>query len=123
MAVAASQIELINDDPRCEPVAGVLSEVREFVKISKEWKGLLTVGQAARILQVSTGQMSVWCARQRIKSKVIAGVKMVSAGEVVALQRERASEAPAKGGRGIKAASLADMVEAAWEDIDPLGFK
>jgi len=81
---------------------------------------LITVSQAAKILDVTSGQVSTWAGRGRIKAKVVLGVRMVSAGEVLALRRERASEGVRTGGRGMKAASLADMVSAAWEDIEPL---
>lgn len=120
MAVAITQPELISDDPRCEG-HGVLADFRDFIQASKECKGLLTIGQAARILDVTSGQMSVWVNRGRIKSKVVVGVKMVSAGEVAALLRERNQDGVRTGGRGMKAPSLADMVSTAWEDIDPLG--
>lgn len=120
MAIAA-QIDLITDDPRCEPSGGILDDVRQFIAASREHKGLLTLGQAAKILDVGSNQVSVWVARQRLKSVVVLGVKMVSAGEVVALHRERLLEGPAKGGRGHRVANLSDMVSAAWQDIDPMG--
>lgn len=97
-----------------------MADLREFVTASKECNGLLTPKQAAKLLDVPSGQISVWCARQRLKSVVVLGVKMVSAGEVLALYRERSSEGVRTGGRGMKAPSLVDMVSAAWEDIEPL---
>jgi len=120
MAIAALQPELISDDPRCEDSQGIMADIREFVASSRECGGLLTVGQAAKILDVSSGQVSSWALRGRIKSKMVLGVRMVSAGEVLALRRERSTEALKTGGRGHKAASLADLVFSAWQDIEPL---
>lgn len=118
--VAIAQAELITDDPRLEGSQGILADVREFMDASRECGGLLTVGQAAKILGVSSGHLSAWAGRGRIKAKVVLGVRMVSAGEVLALRRERLSQGISVGGRGHKAASLADMVSAAWQDIEPL---
>jgi len=120
MAIAL-QAELISDDPRHEASQGIMADVREFVQASKEFHGLLTPGQACKILEVSPGQMSVWLRRERIRSKVVLGVRMVSAGEVMALHRERNQEGIRTGGRGLKAPSLAELSAAAWEDIDPVG--
>lgn len=120
MAVAL-QAELISDDPRQESSQGVMADVREFIQATKEFHGLLTPGQACKILEVSPGQMSVWLRRERLRSKVVLGVRMVSAGEVMALHRERNSEGLRTGGRGLKAPSLSDLAASAWEDIDPLG--
>ena len=119
MALAA-QMDLITDDPRDDAPQGVMADLREFVQASRECQGLLTPGQAAKILDVTSGQVSVWVARGRIKSKVVLGVKMLSAGEVLALYRERQQEIRASGGRGIKAPSLSALASSAWEDIDPL---
>jgi hypothetical protein len=120
MSASLLQADLITDDPRCESPQGIMEDIREFVRASKECNGLLTVGQASKILDVGSNQISVWAARGRIKSRVVLGVRMVSAGEVVALRRERAEGVVPVGGRGNKAASLADMVAEAWKDIDPL---
>lgn len=119
MAVAL-QPEFTLDDPRDEASQGIMADIREFVAASRECGGLLTVGQGAKILDVSSGQVSSWALRGRIKSKMVLGVRMVSAGEVLALRRERDAEGLKVGGRGHKAASLADMVSAAWQDIEPL---
>lgn len=116
------QAELISDDPRCEASQGIVADIREFIAASKECGGLLTVGQAAKILGVSSSQVSVWAARGRIKAKVVIGVRMVSAKEVLALHRERLSEGVKVGRRPAGAASLSDMVSAAWQDIDPVGL-
>jgi len=116
MAIAA-QVELITDDPRCEAPQGLVADVREFLAASKECGGLLTVGQAGKILGVSSNQASVWAARGRIKAKVVLGVRMVSAKEVLALHRQRLSEGVKAGRRPAGSASVADMVDAAWHDI------
>lgn len=120
MSVAVLQPELISDDPRCEDSQGIMADVREFVAASREFGGLLTSGQAAKILDVSSGQVSSWALRGRLRSKMVLGVRMVSAGEVLALRRERSSGVLQTGGRGHKAASLSDLVSAAWDDIEPL---
>jgi hypothetical protein len=117
MSIAA-QAELISDDPRCESSKGVLADVREFVQASRDLHGLLTPGQACKILNVSTGQMSVWLSRGRITSKVILGVRMVSAGEVMALHRERNSEEIKAGRRPLGSPSLSDLASSAWSDMD-----
>lgn len=118
MAVAL-QAELISDDPRCES-QGIMADIREFMDASRECGGLLTVGQAAKILDVPSNQVSAWAGRGRIKAKVVLGVRMVSAGEVLALRKERDSDGVSLGGRGRKSASLAGLVSAAWQDIEPL---
>lgn len=118
MAVAL-QAEFAIDDPRHES-QGIMADIREFMDASRECGGLLTVGQAAKILDVSPGHISTWAGRGRIKAKVVLGVRMVSAGEVLALKKERDSEGIRTGGRGRKAASLADLVSFAWQDIEPL---
>lgn len=121
MAVAA-QIDLISDDPRCDASSqGIMADIREFVSASRECGGLLTVGQASKVLGVPSNQVSVWAARGRIKARVVLGVRMVSAGETLALLRERNAEGIKVGRRPASAASLSDMVSSAWEDIDPLG--
>lgn len=121
-AASFLQAELISDDPRVDAQsAGIIAELRDFVRASREMRGLLTSGQAAKILGVNSSSINVWVRRGRLTSRDVLGVPMVSAAEVVALHRQRQQEAPSKGGRGHKAASLSDMVEAAWQDIDPLG--
>jgi hypothetical protein len=120
MSVAA-QAELISDDPRVEPSQGVMSDVREFIQATRDLHGLLTPGQACKILNLSTGQMSVWTRRGRISSKVILGVRMVSAGEVMALLRERNAEEIKAGRRPLGSPSLSDLASSAWEEIDPMG--
>jgi hypothetical protein len=119
----ALQAELISDDPRCDAPRGVIADIKEFLAASKECGGLLTVGQAGKILGVSSSQVSVWASRGRIKAKVVLGVRMVSAQEVLALYRERLSEGVKVGRRPAYAATLSDMVAAAWEDIDPSSSK
>lgn len=120
LMVAIAQAELITDDPRIEGSQGIMADIREFVQASRECHGLLTMGQAAKILDVGANQVSVWVARGRIKSKFVLGVKMVSASEVLALYRERAAEGVKKGPRGLSAPLLADLAASAWQDIDPL---
>lgn len=117
--VTIAQAELITDDPRIEG-NGIMADILEFIQASRECGGLLTVSQAAKILDVPSNQVSAWAGRGRIKAKVVLGVRMVSAGEVLALRRERSTEGVRLGGRGLKAASLADIVSTAWEDIEPL---
>lgn len=120
MSVAITQYDLITDDPRVEFV-GVRAGIHEFIQSSKDLGGLLTPTQAAKILDVTSGQISVWAARGRIRSKVVLDVKMVSASDVLALHKERTEEGIRTGGRGMKAPSLADMAKAAWNDIEVMG--
>ena len=120
----AVQADLITNDPRCEAPKGIMAEIREFMEASRECGGLMTVGQAAKVLNVTSSQVSVWAARGRIKAKVVVGVRMVSAGETLALLKERNAEGVKLGRRPIgKPASLADMVSSAWGDIDPIGMR
>lgn len=116
------QAELISDDPRCDAPQGIVADLKEFVAASRECGGLLTVGQAGKILDVPSSQVSVWASRGRIKAKVVLGVRMVSAKEVLALYRERITEGVKVGRRPAYASTLSDMVAAAWEDIDPAGL-
>lgn len=120
MSAAAVQPELINDDPRCETSKGVIGEVRAFVDASREMSGLLTCGQAAKILGVSSGNVSTWVARGRLRARCVLGVKMVSGGDVLAFYKERTEQGIRRsGGRGVKAPTFVDLAKAAWEDIDP----
>ena len=116
MSSAAIQADLISDDPRREAEKGVFAEFAEFYQASKELHGLLTQSQAKRMLGVSSGHLGTWISRGRISSRVISGVRMVSAGEVLALVKERQTE-KSEGGRGHKAPSLANMVEDAYNDL------
>ena len=116
MSVAA-QAELITDDPRCDgSFADDLREWKRFLQLSREHGGLLTSGQAAKLLDVSTGQVGVWCSRGRLTSFLILGARMVAAPEVLLLRQERDLEIRQSGGRGIKAPSLAALALAAYED-------
>lgn len=122
MIAATVQPELITDDPRCyTEFRGVVVELKEFLKVSREMGGLLTTGQAAAILNVSPGSVRSWVFRGRLTSARVLGVVMVSAPEVLAFHRQRLLEGVSVGGRGHKAASIRDMVSEAWKDIDPLG--
>lgn len=120
MSLALShQAELITDDPRCEAsVSDIFSEWKEYRRVGKECGGLLTTGQAAKILGVSTGQMSVWCSRDRLPSFEFLGVRMVPAPQVLALYKERTEEGVRTGGRGHKAPSLAELAKACWDDVN-----
>jgi hypothetical protein len=115
--VTAEQFDLITDDPRREGYQGLLAELREFHAATQELGGLLTQGQAAKILNVSASQVGVWTSRGRLRSRCVAGVRMVAAGEVTALLRERMAGVVHPVGRGHKAPSLADVAKAAWADV------
>lgn len=119
MSVTAAQFDLITDDPRTE-FPGIRAGILEFIHASKEMGGLLTMTQAAKILDVTSGQISVWASRGRIRSRVVLEVKMVAASDVIALHKERTQEGLRTGGRGMKAPSLADMAKAAWDDLEVL---
>lgn len=120
MEITAEQAELISDDPRCE-LASAASDFRLWYQAQKEMRGLLTQAQAALLLGVSRGQVGVWVQRGRLSSRVVAGVRMVGGGEVAALLKERQTEIRSAGGRGVKAPSLASLIDAAWEDMEPVG--
>lgn len=117
-ATSTEQFDLISDDPRCESSMGIMEELREFFTASKELGGLLSQSQAARILNVGTGSISSLVLRGRLSTRMIAGVRMVSAAEVLAFHREKQSEARNAGGRGIKSPSLSELVESAKADCD-----
>jgi hypothetical protein len=112
----AEQFDLISDDPRRE--SGIFDELLDFVRASKEHRGLITMTQAARLLGVTAGQVSVWVSRGRLSIVTMMGVKMVSAGETLALMNERRAGEVRKGGRGNKAPDLADFASAAWDDLE-----
>lgn len=114
---AAQQYDLITDDPRVDSDSSFLAELGEYLRAARELRGLMTQSQAKRILQVPSGQISTWITRGRLSSRMVVGVRMVSAAEVVALHKERQHEIRKSGGRGIKAPSLAELAQAAWEDM------
>jgi len=113
--VEAQQFELITDDSRA-PICS-LTQLRQFWKDSKELGGLLTQAQAAKILDVSPGNITTWIQRGKLQFRTVAGVRMVGGFEITALLRQRKTEALSVGGRGYKAPSLSDMIEAAREDL------
>ena len=121
VSAAVLQSELTLEDPRREvESSGVIDDLREFVRASRELRGLLTVGQAARILNCDPSAINVWIRRGRLQCREIVGVRMVSAAEILVMHRQRLSEERQSGGRGHKAPSLAAMAAEAWRDIDPL---
>jgi len=121
-AALVLQPELISDDPRRETESsGVIADLREFVKASRELRGLLTVGQAARILDCHASAINVWIRRGRLQCREVVGVRMVSAAEILVMHRQRLSDEKQAGGRGVKAPSLSALAEDAWRDIDPMG--
>jgi len=117
VAVSAARPELISDDPRRAPsFADDLAELQTYFDLTREHGELLTSSQAALILGVTTGQIATWRARGRITSFLVLGVPMVPASEVAALYRERAASISHRGGRGVKAPSLAALVRAGYRD-------
>lgn len=120
---AAQQFDLITDDARREADGpGAISEFKRFRALQKEHGNLLTVSQAARILDVSSSQVSAWVGRQRFTSFTCIGAKMIPAAEVIALYRERTNEGIRSGGRNSKAPSLAEMAKLMWTDLDAGDF-
>jgi hypothetical protein len=120
VTAAVLQPEFALDDPRNESKSvGIVAELREFVQASRDMRGLLTVGQASKILNVTGQSINVWIRRGRLQCREVVGVRMVSAAEILALYRQLNSEDKQAGGRGIKAPSLRVLAEEAWRDIDP----
>lgn len=119
MALAAQQFDLITDDPRIEENSPKgIQEFRRFRALQKEHGNLLTSGQAARILGVSSNQVSSWVGRQRFTSFLCMGARMIPAAEVIALYKERTEEGIRTGaGQGSKAPSLAEMARLMWNDL------
>lgn len=115
----AEQFDLITDDPRVDDSGpNAIKEFKRFRALQKEHGNLLTVSQAARILEVSSGQVSVWVSRQRFTSFVCLGATMIPAAEVVALYKERTEQGIRVGGRNAKAPSLAELAKLMWQDLD-----
>jgi len=115
----AQQFDLITDDPRLdESGPNAIKEFKRFRALQKEHGNLLTVSQAARILEVSSSQVSVWVARQRFTSFLCLGATMIPASEVFALFKERTEQGIRVGGRNSKAPSLAEMARLMWQDLD-----
>lgn len=113
----ADQFDLISDDPRRDSrPAGALADFVKFYRESRAHHGLLTQGQAARILDVSTSHVTTWVRRGRLSCVEIAGLRMVSAAEILALHKEREQGIKAVGGRGIKAPSLTELARSSFED-------
>lgn len=118
----AVQPEFLLDDARDESKSsGIVADLKEFVRAQRELGGLLTAGQAAKILGCNSGSINVWVRRGRLTARTILGVQMVSAPEVLAMHRQRAAEGLSTGGRGVKAPSLSVLAAEAWRDIDPMG--
>lgn len=116
MSVAA-QAELITDDPRCDgSFAEDLRELKRFWDLSREHGGLLTCSQAAKILDVTSSHVSAWRHQGRLSSFEVLGTRMLPAGEVMGLRRERDQGIRHAGGRGLKAPSLVELAKAALKD-------
>lgn len=124
MALAAEQFDLITDDPRTDDAGpSAIREFRRFRALQKEHGNLLTSGQAARILGVSSNQVSSWVARQRFTSFLVMGARMIPAAEVIALYKERTEQGIRTGaGQGSKAPSLAEMARLMWNDLEDAEF-
>lgn len=116
MSVAA-QSELITDDPRCEgSFSDDWKELRRFWELSREHHGLLSTGQAAKILNIPSGHVSALRSNGRLSSFVVLGSRMVSASEVMALRKERDEGVRHAGGRGLKAPSLVELAKSVMDD-------
>ena len=123
MRATAEQFDLITDDPRVDDAGPkAIGEFKRFRQLQKEYGNLLTPSQAARILDVSSGQISVWVSRQRFTSFVCLGTTMIPASEVLALYKERTEEGIRSGGRGKQAPSLAELAKLMWNDLETGDF-
>lgn len=114
---ASNQSDLITGDPRREVRKTALAEIRDYIRASREQGGLITQGQAARLLEVSGGQVGVWLRRGRLTSFDVAGLKMVSAAEIMVLMKDRQAGRIPGPGRGLKAPSLSDFVSDALNGV------
>lgn len=112
--LTAEQFDFPLDDPRVE--SSTFAELREFWDASKRLGGLLTQSQAARILGVGPGSISNLVLNERLSCATVAGVRMVSAVEVMVLHKERLKGIKNAGGRGLKGPSLAELVKLASDD-------
>lgn len=117
MVAGALQADMFPDLPSSDASCGVVAELRQFYRASRELRGLLTQSQASRILNCQTGVISNLISRGRLSFREVAGVRMVSAAEILALHKERDSESRNVGGRGLKAPSLSQLADAAWDDM------
>jgi hypothetical protein len=113
---APEQFELPIKDERSPAVSDIFGEVREFRRVSMEEGGLITAGQAALVLGVSSSHVSAWRLNGRLSGWKFLGTPFVSAAEVMALAKERAEIGPRKGGQGVKAPSLRELVAAGMAD-------
>ena len=121
MATASAQAqghpELISDDPRCEsPVAGVYLEWKRFRELSKEYGGLLTTGQAAKLLDVTTSYLSTMISRGRFTRFTVLGSSMIPAPEIILFAKQRAEGSFRAGGRANQSVSLGDLVNQGFAD-------
>lgn len=99
--------ELISDDPRKEiPHA---CEIRELCEAFEKHGQLVTTGQAARILDRSTGQLGAWLNRGRFTRIDSLGAVLLPLAEVMAYKRLRDSGADLSGGRGRRVPSKEDL--------------
>ena len=93
-----SHPELISDDPRVS--LPHVSDVRRLREAAEEHGQLITTGQAARILDCSTGQVGVWTNRGKFTRVEALGGVMVPLAEVLAYKSLRDSGGALGGGRG-----------------------
>lgn len=124
MSASKPYSELISDDPREDAsVSEVWAEWKRFHSLSKEHGGLLTTGQAARLLEVSTGQIAGMITRGRMTRFHVLGVNMVPAPEVALFRKQRDSGELPVGGRGHKAVSLSEVLSEVRDGIDTISGK
>lgn len=95
--------------------------IAEFSVLSIVHDGLMTSGQAARVIGVPLGTIGTWIARGRFTVMHVLGATMLPQQEVAAMRFwYREASATAARGRGQKAPTAAELVKAGWGDMKEL---
>ena len=110
-STTAEQFDFPLDDDRIE--AGEVSawdELKLYTKLCKEHGGVLSQAQAATLAGVGASTIRGLCQRGHLTSYRIMGLKCLPVDEVTEYIKRRNADSMAKGGRGIKAPGLRDMM-------------
>ena len=111
-STTAEQFDFPLDDPRIEgSEPSAWDDLKLYRKLCSEHGGVLSQAQAATLAGVDASTIRGLCARGHFTTFHLMGLKCLPVDEVKEYIRRRNSDLMAKGGRGIKAPRLRDMIK------------
>lgn len=110
--ITADQFNFPLDDPRLETVEpSVWEELKLYRKLCRDHGGLLSMPQVAALTGCSASYVRSMCSRGNFTSYHILGLKCIPVDEVKEYIRRKNSDLLAKGGRGLKAPSMKELLK------------